>query len=549
MSTPPNPAENTAGRLAQLLSETQITAAPHIAKINETHRREALEGFLEGLEAHTAGQVGPFLQWVKDNADLPPQIAGLLDEAIEPPAQFSAFMEQIFLYGIISNVVGTSLGPFIQGVANQLSATAVAAGINKPTDPSILATAVGRGLNLGDPPTVTVPAWAYEQAAQSGISGPDVDLMASIIGLPPAFEQLLEMKRRSIITEDQLEQGLREGDFRDDWIQYAVQLIQGWPTPTDFVRAAVQSQMAYSDARDWAEKTGLDVSTEVPIDTGATAAGPDMFGLLYGVAGRPPGPEEAARMALRGIIPWDGSGAGVVSFEQIIAESDVKVKYTDALQQLSAYVPPPRAIGTLLERGVISKDTAIGYWEMGGVPTELANAYAAMAEQQSTIQDKLLGRGDIITAYYDKILTNEQATTLLGDLGYNGQVAAYILSITDFRREIQAVNSIVRKVGTLYENFKISATDAQTAMTTVGLTVDQATELLGLWDTLRIAPIRVPTAEEISLAVKYGTLTVDQAQQKLIDLGYQGQDAQIVLSAHGEVKIGPLASDGTTTTG
>lgn len=546
---PTQEAHATAGKLAQLLGEVIVHHAPWTAEVNEAARRKSTEQFLEDLETHTAGQVGPFLQKVLENTDPPAEIRSLLEEAINPPAQFSAILEQIFLYGIVSNVIGTSVQPFMQEVTNKLNAVAVGEGIAQPTSPATIATAVGRGLNLGDPPTVTVPSWAVQQAAANGVSQDDINLMASLVGLPPALQELFELYRRGIIDLDQVKTGLQEGDFRDDWVDIAVQLAHSWLTPLDFVRAAVQQQMSYADALSWANKTGLDTSTSVPIDTGSGEATPDMFGLAYSIAGRPPGPVELGHAANRGIIPWDGVGADALTFQQGIAESDVKTKWTDILQQLAEYYPPPSEVGTLLERGAITTAQAVALWQAGGVTAELAQGYAYIANQQHVGQDKLLARGDIATGYYDGIFTNAQATALLGDLGYRDDVAEDILSIIDFRREIRAINSVVTRVSSLYGAYKLTATDAKTALESVGVSSEQATNLLGTWETLRVAPIRLPSEREIGLAVKAGTLTQDEAISELGLLGFQPRDAAIVLSAYSEIQVKPLPAAGTTVTG
>lgn len=547
MSTPRAHAQ--AGKFAQLLADVIVAHTPHTAAINSAHTRKAVDGWLEELEQHTAGFTAPFLAHVLENTDPPAPVRALLEEAINPKAQFSSILEQIFLWGIISAIIQSSVEPFLVGITNDLSAAAVAAGIHRPVDLGTIATASGRGLSLGDPPTVTVEQWAYDQAAMLGIAPDEVNLAASIIGLPPAMQELFEMYRRGIATEDDVKRGLREGDFRDDWIDQALGLLHAWLTPLDFVRAAVQAQLPYDQARDWAGKTGLDTSTPVPVDVGDTEATQDMFGLAFSIAGRPPGPEQLAHMALRKIIPWTGEGAGVLSFQQGIAESDVKTKWTSALQALSTYVPPPRTVGTLLEHGAITAEQAQTFWEEGGVTPELAAGYVYMTEQQHVGQDKLLAKGEITTGYYDGIFTTEQATELLGLLGYRDQVAADILAVVDFRREIQAVNRVVSRVGSFYEAFKLTAADALKALETVGISPDQAQNLLSTWEVLRIAPVRLPTTTEIAKAVKYGTLTEDEALAKLKDLGYQDQDAAIVLSANGEVKVTPLPAAGTTTTG
>lgn len=542
-------AHRTASKLAQLLGEVIVHHAPHTAQIGAAETRRQVDDWLEGLEDHLAPFLRPFLQQVLDHTDPPAGVKALLSEAIAPGAQFTSTIQSIFLWGIVSSIVSTSVSPFLQGISNDLNAAAVAQGIYRPVDLATIATAAGRGLNLGDPPTVTVPQWAYDQAAQLGVHPDAVNLAASIIGLPPALQELFEMKRRGIITDAQVAQGLREGDFRDDWIQYAVQLEHAWLTPLDFVRAAVQAQMSYSDAQDWAARTGLDTSTEVPIVTGGTEASPDMFGLAFSIAGRPPGPAELGRMALRGIIPWQGTGADATTFQQGIAESDVKTKWTGALQALETYVPPPRMVGSLLEHGAIDAAQAAQYWEDGGVTPELAQGLVYMTEQQHVGQDKLLAKGEITTAYYDGILSNADATTMLGLLGFRGQVAAEILAVVDFRREIRAINSVVTKVGTLYEGFKISATNATAALEQVGVSPDQAAKLLGYWETLRIAPVRLPSVSEIAKAVKYQTIDQAEALAALGELGYQPRDAAIVLSGEGEFQVAPLPPAGTGTIG
>lgn len=549
MSTQPPPHERVASKLAQLVGDTILHHAPHTAKVNADETRRQVTEWLDGWEAHTAQFVAPFLQHVLDNTNPPEPVRALLTEAISPTAAFSSTLEQIFLWGIISSIINAAVEPFLVGISNDLNIAAVAAGIRRPVDLGTIATASGRGLNLGDDPTVTVEQWAYDQAAMLGIGVAEVNLAASIIGLPPAMQELFEMYRRGIIQEDDVRRGLREGDFRDDWIDNAIGLLHAWLTPLDFVRAAIQAQLPYDQARDWAGKTGLDITTPVDIAVGDTEATPDMFGLAFSIGGRPPGAQELAHMAHRGIIDWQGTGSGETTFQQGIAESDIKTKWTAALQAFSTYVPPPRTVGTLLEHGAITEAQARAFWEDGGVTPELAAGYVYMTEQQHVGQDKLLAKGDITTAYYDQLITNAQATEMLGLLGYRDAVAVQILAVVDFRREIKAVDSVVTKIGTLYQAFKISATNATTALIDVGISADQASNLLGTWALLRVAPVRVPSATDIAKAVKYGTLTQDQALEALAELGYQPRDAAIVLSANAEVAVTPLPPAGTTTTG
>ena len=538
-----------ASKLAQLLAETQITAAPHLAKIDHEEKWRQTEDWLERLETHAKGQVTPILAHILEHSNPPEFLAHLFTEAMDPPEQFSAIIEQIFVYGFVANIVGTSIQPFLQGVSNELSTAAVAAGISRPVDPATIATAVARGLALGEKPTTSVPQWAYDEAAKSGVDPGEVDLQASIVGTPPAPQELFELLRRGLIGEDDVRRGLKEGDTRDDWVALLAKLAHGWLTPLDFVRAAVQGQMPYADAATWAAKTGLDTTTPLPIDAAAVGGSDDMFGLAWAIAGRPPGPQELAAMTLRGINPKDGTGAGATSFQQGIAESDVKTKWTDALYQLAQYLPAPGEIGTLLEHGGITKEQAVGLWEKRGVPTELAAAYAYVTEQQHITQDKLLAKGTILTAYYDQIIDHDEATGLLDDLGYRDGTSRTMLAVQDFRRVMVARNSVVSRVSSLYGEHKLSAVHAKDALVTVGIDPAQADKILDTWQALRVQPIRLPTAREIGNAVKHGTIDQATGLQELAALGYQDRDAAIVLSSYSGVKITPLPGPGTTVTG
>lgn len=546
MADPTDGAQQAASKLAQLLGETIVSHAPWTADISEAAKWEHTNKWLDGIEAHSSELIGPLIQKLLDASDPPDEIRALMQRAITPGAAFDSVLVQVFMYSVIGNIVTVLLTPMLQQGANNAGTQATELGFVKPVDLATAATAAARGLNLGAAPTVPVPQWAYDQAAQQGVSKQHMDLAASIVGLPPALQELFELWRRGVIDIDAVKTGLREGDFRDDWIDRVVNLAHTWATPLDFVRAAVQEQLTYADAAEWATKTGLDTTTSVPVKTGGGEQTPDMFGLLYAISGRPPGPQELAAMAHRGIIPWEGVGAGETTFQQGIAESDVKTKWTDKLRALSTYVPPPAEIGALLERGAITSEDAVKLWEQRGVPTALANGYRFIAQQQHVGQDKLLARSDILTGLFDGLFSETQAKEMLALLGLTGQVADDLISITQFRRNIKAINTVVTRVANVYMSYRMTATDAKRALVGAGVDPAQADELLHTWEQFRIQPVRLPTVMQIGYAVRNQTLTIEQAMTEMERLGYQPRDAAIALQEGAKIKISPLPPEGTS---
>lgn len=525
MSDTPPP--RTPSKWAQLLGEVIIHHAPFTADIAEKAKRRATEDFLEGLESHSAKFTGPIMQMILDNCDPPEPIAALLREVIEPKAQFSAFVEQMFVFGIASSIISTSLQPFLQEVTNTLSTAAVAAGISRPIDPAQLVTMGVRGLDTTSTPLNAISSDIYEEAAKSGVGQTELAAMIAAAGSPPSPQDLFEMFRRSIIDIDGLKEGLQQGDTKDSWIANFVQLAYTTPTPIDMVRAAVQNQLTYADANALAITLGL----EPP---GYVGGNPDWFQLLFDIAGRPPGPEEWGRAANRGIVGWSGSGADEVTFQQAIAESDIKTKYTAALQSLAAHYPTAGEARELYQAGAITKDQLTAYLQGNGLDATLVAAYEFQATTQEIAQDRALAKGDVLTSLFDGVISQDQAVTLLGDVGYFGNTATYLVDITLMRREIRAVTRAVNKVGSLYIGYKMTLADAQSSLNALGISDAEATDLIGIWQTERKPETRLPSVSELAKAVQYSGLPFATAVSKAELLGYTPYDATLVIAAGAE---------------
>ena len=99
-----------------------------------------------------------------------------------------------------------------------------------------------------------------EEASFSGLAGLPFQRMVEITGMPPSPQDLFSMFRRSIIEmgskpTDRLTvtAGLAEGHTKDEWIEKFQKLAYVWPSPTDFVNAAIREQIPYGTAQEWAK--------------------------------------------------------------------------------------------------------------------------------------------------------------------------------------------------------------------------------------------------------------------------------------------------------
>jgi len=377
------------------------------------------------------------------------------------------------------------------------------------------------------------------EAAYSGLDKTPFDTMVKVTGMPPSPQDLFQMFRRSIIPEGSsasdfpsVYAGLAEGHTKDSWIPIFQKLAYVWPSPTDFVNAAIREQIPKADAQKWAGKTGLDITTEVE-------SGINFFDLLFDIGGRPPGPEEMARMAHRGIIPWTGTGPKATTFQQGIAESDLKTKWTAALEALSAYIPSNGEITNWVRHGFVTKADALPMYAKNAVTADVANLMMESALVDQLAEDRQLAKGEVVALYTAQHLTAAEATNALAAVGYHGEQAKEILWLADFRREAQAYNRVIQVLGRQVVTGKLSVNNATQTLGAMGVPSQTITVLTNDWKLARQAEVPAPSEGTIVSAAYYGVETPNEAFNDLKALGYTPYDAWRLLSVrlHGPATV------------
>lgn len=361
-----------------------------------------------------------------------------------------------------------------------------------------------------------------DAAAQSGIASDNFDRLLASAGEPPGVEQLMELLRRKLIPETgtgadsvSFEQGVRDSRLKDKWTPILLQALTQPISPADAVAATLRGQIARALGEEYAYKGGI---------------GPAEFQILLDTAGRPPAPEQLVEFVRRGLIPVEGTGADVLSFQQGIFEGDSKDKWEPILRQLIPYHPPPRTVTALLRAGSIDEAHALTLFRDAGLSEELAAAYAADAHHQRTAATRELAKSDIVTLYMDRLVPEAEALTLLEGLGYPEQDARFELSIADFRQQKAILDRVVTRLRTLYVGRKIEKQAAIEAMDAIQLPAPARDQLLQVWDVERSLQQAHLTAAEIADAVKYGAMSEDEALSELAGLGFSPFDAWVRLA-------------------
>jgi hypothetical protein len=551
MGVKPADSAHTIGLLARTVVESILGAHPHIAEFTEEMKEHFRAKFLDGLEVHTAKLVNPLLTSVSDVTAIPPELVGILEELGLPTEQFTGIISQFFIFGVMFNVAGAMLAPFVQQIQNDVWI----AHPDRPLSPPDIATAVVRGFTLGDSGGTTVPGWATSLAAESGYDADTFATQVGITGMAPNLQLLFEMIRRGVIDEgtlgdgaETLVGGIQQSDIRDVWIPLVTQLRYAPPSPNDLVAAAVRHQddtlPAGTDLSYWetlAENLGLEPPNWLK-------GNPNWFNMLYNISGRPLGPEEMVRLANRGQLPWTGTGSTVLSVQQGVAESDIKDKWFSAVELLGQYWPAVGETGALLQHGGITEAQAEAYWTAEGVPAELLAALKYVNTVQQVTQEKLLTKGDIETLLQLQAITDQDALLMLAELGYTGDNAAAIVELAHFRFELRAIEESVRTVSTLYTSRAITATQATAALQDIGMPAAQITQLVDTLTNARNSEVKIPTVTQMASALYYGVVDYEDALAFLVEQGYSEDDAWLVLSVRMHGPISPAPSGVTIPT-
>jgi hypothetical protein len=574
-----HPSVTVADKVGHKVAE-HITAGRQAAAEAETARRAQAQAILAEV-IHT--QISPALK-----SALAPMTEGIAeDHPLKEMLEMLGSPESAVVAAIV-DVIGFGLALFgaLRQVPQILAENFVndvnAKYPNVPLTPAVVANLIQTSY-VGSEACWPGGFDAHQEASYGGIDAGRLDAMTYLSGNAPSPQDLFALYRRGAlpytpVLEGQLSviTGLLQGDTKNAWVEKLAELAHVWPTPTDFVAAAVREQVPYQTAKGWAADTGLDLTqntTTPPVQQpfgeipGLTNPN-SFFEVLFDVAGRPPGPMEAGRMALRGIIPW-GANAPVgyvpppgrtasenagkpatgptgISFQQSIAESDLKTKWTEWLARLETAVPTNGEISEWLREGWLTApsdgndpDHVYELYQNNGIDQAVADIYIESALTQAVQQDKLQTRGTITSLYENRLMSYDDAQIALGALGYQPATADNMLKLANFRWHAGQYQRIIQEIGRQVISRKVSPNNASSSLAAMGVPADTVQLLLTDWQQAQGIEVPSISASQIASAVYYGVETVDDGFADLTALGYSDYDAWRLLSIrmHGPVQL------------
>jgi predicted nucleic acid-binding protein len=363
---------------------------------------------------------------------------------------------------------------------------------------------------------------ARRAAERAGVSGEEFEILRHLAGAAPAPGELAVALRRGIIEHGgtgpqstSFAQGIAEGRVADKWAPVIRKLAVQWPTPTDALQALLEGQVSEHKAHELYERFGGD---------------PEFFEMLFHTRGSAPTPLEAADMARRGIIPWDGTGPEKTSYEQAFLEGPWRNKWAKPFRRQAEYLPPQSTVVTLLSHRAIDEKRAAELLAKQGMTRADIEAYIAEAHTEMLSEYRGLTVSTTLEGYYARLISKHDATVILESLHVNRDAAEILLAYADIRRAFAEVNRAVSRVRSLFAARKITVRTAHESLGRLGIPKHEIVPMIEAWEVENSISVKVLTSSQIAAAFKNEFITQDEAMTELGNIGYTPFDSWVLLS-------------------
>jgi hypothetical protein len=385
------------------------------------------------------------------------------------------------------------------------------------------------------------------EAAKSGVDAALFDIYRHLAADAPGPQQLAEALRRQLIPETgtgpdavSFDQGIAEGRLGNKWTEMIKGLSPIWPTPADALRATLNGQVTQAEGLALYEKLGGD---------------PQFFQVMFDTEGNAPTPEEAVLMAMRGIIPWAGTGPDATTYQQAFLEGPWRNKWADAFQQVAYPIPTEGEITEFLRYGIIDSPAAAKYLAARGITGDYAQNVLDYAEAVSTYDFRGLTMTSVMNALSASLISVPVATQILQSMHMSDTAISLLIGYAQVQKSLTQIQAAISHVGNLYTAHKITADTARASLGQLGLDSDTATEIMQVWDLEAAVTVTTLTAAQIADAWYYDIFDQDTAIGELTNIGYTPYDAWVYLSVKNKAPLpgqpaqGPPPSLGTVIPG
>lgn len=135
-------------------------------------------------------------------------------------------------------------------------------------------------------------------------------------------------------------------------------------------------------------------------------------------------------------------------------------------------------------------------------------------------QERDLTRADILDAYRKRLITYEETTRMLAELGYDLAETELLVAKTDYEGEKTRKQLSLSTYRNLYTSGLLDKTDTTAALADLGYETQEIEHLYSLWDIELVGNLKMPSRSDLARFLKKDIINLAQWRELMAHLGY-----------------------------
>jgi len=293
-----------------------------------------------------------------------------------------------------------------------------------------------------------------------------------------------------------------------------------YPSPTDFIRFAVRDVFKeeivkkYEYDKDW-DKTETSIK-EYAEKTGISM---DVLKWYWRAHWELPSPTMAFEMLHRGLIePKD--------IETLLRIADYAPYWIDKIIGIS-YSPITRVdLRRLYRAGVIGPDRLLKGYKDLGYSEEDAKAITEWVIKDVDEKDRDLTKTEILRNYRIGKVTRDRVKTMLVEIGYSEDEAEWILGYEDYKLSIEELEEEAMNIVKECENGTLTISEADKRLLELGLPTKTRERYLNRAKRAIRASIKRPSTDDLKRWFKMGIISKEEFIKEMEQNKWMGKDIE-----------------------
>ena len=460
--------------------------------IIELFRREAKNAY------------GGILTEIKDMPETPQEMREVLNYILTQEGELAGFLLSNVGGGLTSGI----MGGFMPAITAPITAWAWRKTKGMRLDPASAIAADFRGwLAIGqlDDELASSGYSEWRQAVLKELSRPMFDPQTWIM-----------LWHRQIISESGLDSALGHLGFTSDRITYLKSLSSQIPGASDLISMAVRE--AWDD--NFAARWGTDQLFPTEFGEWMTKQGysPEWAKRYWRAHWTLPSVQMGFEMFQRGYI-------NETELRQLLKAQDIMPGYQEPIIQI-AYLPYTRVdVRRMYGMGILDREEVKRAYMDLGYNEERAENLTQFTVLYETEGDRDLAKSDILDGYKRKMISFDEASQYLMEMGYPEENAHFLLSRIDLQLDQQVKDETLTAIKANYVEGIWDVPETVAAMGKLALPATEEDRLLDLWEIERDRRIQRPS---LSYLIDFFTLSIITEAQVRAELDHQGYSDEYI---------------------